>query len=112
MVNALGTPESKLSPVPHAAAGPPVRAASVVTVCGVERIVHRTLSPAVIVVTAVAAIPPVLLVQSTNPTSIPTTAPHGEKLFPISTPNILAWTGIVVVVVVVVVVVMAVVVVV
>jgi len=89
-VNAFPTPESKLSPVTQAIAVPPLRAASVVTVCGADVIVHRTVSPAEIVVMAVARRPPVLLVQSTNPISPALATPQGEAFFPILTSTVFA----------------------
>jgi hypothetical protein len=86
-VNAFATPESNKSPVPQAvAAAPPVpNAVWLVTVCGVDRIVHVTESPTEIVVTAVTRIPPVPLVQSTKPISAEPAPPQGGVISPMST---------------------------
>jgi hypothetical protein len=85
-------PESKVSPVPHiVAADPPVpRAVSLLAVCGRPLMVHRTVSPAEIVVWAATTMPPVLLVQSTNPISVEPAPPQGGAIFPISTSKIAA----------------------
>ena len=93
-VDAFAIPESHMSPVPRQAAleGPPGGATPAweVVVWKVDFMVHRTASPAVIVVMAVAPIPPVLLVQSTNPTSdVPNTAqPSAAFASPIFTSNV------------------------
>jgi hypothetical protein len=84
-VNAFPKAESQRSPVPQAALGPPVRAASDDVVCGVAVMVHTTLSPAAIVVMAVTPMPPVLLVQSTNPISLAPAPPQGGATFPMLT---------------------------
>jgi hypothetical protein len=52
--------------------------------------VHRTVSPVEIVVIAVTRIPPVLLVQSTNPISAEPAPPQGGAKSPISTSNVAA----------------------
>ena len=90
-VNAFANPESQLSPVAQAAGGPPVKPASDVVVCGVDVMVHRTVSPAEIVVMAVTRIPPVLLVQSTNPISAGLDPPQGGAMSPILTLKVAAW---------------------
>ena len=88
-VDAFATPESKVSPVPQGtAAVPPV--GPLVAVCGVDVIVHLTVSPTEIVVMAVARMPPVLLAQSTNPISVGVAPPQGGAVFPISTSKVAA----------------------
>ena len=117
-VNAFATPESKVSPVPQIERGPPV--GPLVAVCGVDRIVHRTVSPTFIVVMASVTMPPVWLVQSTNPMSlVPKVMQSAGVISPILTSKnpggpgmvvVVVWPGIVVVVVVVVAIVVVVVV--
>jgi len=51
----------------------------------VDVIVHTTLSPTAIVDTAAARMPPVLLVQSTNPMSEAVDPPQGGAVSPILT---------------------------
>jgi hypothetical protein len=93
-VNAFASKESKLSPVPQ---GPCTGAAGLpeeleVAVCGVEVIVHRTVSPAETFVTASTIIPPVIVVlQSTNPISPGIWPPQGAAASPILTSKVAAW---------------------
>ena len=87
-VNALVVPESKLSPVPQA---PAVGWLPEVAVCGVERMVHRTVSPTAAFVTAFTRMPPVPeVLQSTNPISVAPFPPQGGAISPISTSKVAA----------------------
>ena len=88
-VNALAVPESKLSPVAQA---PAVAGADTeVAVCGVPRMVHRTVSPTAAFVTAFTRMPPVpLVLQSTNPISVAPFPPQGGAISPISTSKVAA----------------------
>ena len=84
-VNAFETIESNVSPVPQAAAGPPLAVTELVAVCGVDVMVHLISSPTEIVEWAWARMPPVLVVQSTNPMSLGVAPPQGGDVFPILT---------------------------
>jgi hypothetical protein len=54
--------------------------------------VHRTVSPSEMLVTAVVRMPPVMVVlQSTNPMSLGVDPPQGAVMSPISTSTVAAW---------------------